>query len=545
MKKHIILVGLTGAGKSTVGSRLAAEIGWSLLDVDSAVEQLVDRTISTLIDEVGIATFRAVESGVLARACLADAPTVIATGGGAVLDADNRRLMQEHGRVVYLTAPVDALAARFAQRGEDRPLMRGDIPATLQRMVETRDPLYRQMADYVQPTEAGVDATVTALRHWLHDNPAANISFYDDAEPLLQAAAELAGGAANLRIVTEAGVWAHHEQRVTAGLGDVPTFSLPPGDAAKSLPQLARLYDWLAATHTERGSVVVAVGGGAVGDLAGFAAATYLRGLHIVQVPTTLLAMVDAAIGGKTAINLAVGKNLVGAFHQPTLVLLDPGFLATLPRPEYTAGWGEVCKYAFIERSLGGLGGFLELLEQQAPALSSPANLTEQSTIYPAGGLAARRNLQSIISRCASLKAQIVAADEREQAGGGRILLNYGHTVAHGLEQASNYAVLHGNAVAIGMMAAATIAERLGVCAAALIERQRRLLAGYELFTDAHTYRLDTNRVLAALRLDKKVQAGRIRWVLPTTPGFVTLRDDVPPELVVKVVTQVVERHDD
>ena len=255
----------------------------------------------------------------------------------------------------------------------------------------------------------------------------------------------------------------------------------------------------------ERRSLLVALGGGVVGDMTGFAAATWLRGIAVVQVPTTLLAMVDAAIGGKTGVNHPGGKNLIGAFHQPRLVLIDPQTLASLPEREFQAGMAEVIKYGVI--------GDPELFG----ALEAAGDLSSLERLTP-------ELLQAILQRSAAAKAKVVAADEHE--GGLRAILNYGHTLGHVVEALCGYGTyLHGEAVAIGMVAAGEIALALGLWTASDQERQRRLVAAAGL--PQRWPDLDLEAVLACLQGDKKVRDGRVRFVLPTGIGSVVIRDDI------------------
>jgi len=302
----------------------------------------------------------------------------------------------------------------------------------------------------------------------------------------------------------------------------VQRHAVPSGEASKSQDQLWRLYDWLLGAGVERRDAVLALGGGVIGDLAGYAAASVLRGIALIQLPTTLLAMVDAAVGGKTGINHPLGKNLIGAFHQPRLVLADTETLASLPRRELCAGWAEVIKHGVIRDA--GLFSDLEQLaaEQDWGAggfsgwQSADARLTERLT--------------AIIRRAVAVKVEVVSRDEREQ--GERITLNYGHTLGHAIEALTDdWALLHGEAVAVGMHAAARIAVAMGLCSAELVARQRRLLQAYGLQV-ALPHGLDPEAVLAVALRDKKVLAGRIRWVLPTALGSVVVRDDVPEALV-------------
>jgi 3-dehydroquinate synthase len=302
----------------------------------------------------------------------------------------------------------------------------------------------------------------------------------------------------------------------------VHTYSVPSGEASKNREQFWELCTWMIAGGVERRDTLLALGGGVVGDLAGFAAASVLRGITFVQLPTTLLAMVDAAIGGKTGINHPLGKNLVGAFHQPRMVLADTLTLHTLAPRELCAGWAEVIKHGMIRSA-----PLFAMLEEHAAELgaasAAPTTLPEPLT-------------SDIIRKAAGVKVDVVNADEREQ--GVRIVLNYGHTLGHALEAATGYGrLLHGEAVAIGMHAAAGIAVALGMLAPDTQERQQRLLAAYGLPT-AFPPDIDLAGLLTLTLRDKKVQSKRVRWILPTTIGEVTTRSDVPDELVQRVIGQ-------
>lgn len=319
-----------------------------------------------------------------------------------------------------------------------------------------------------------------------------------------------------LWLVSDSAVYPHYgaalEQRLGAAGYRVSSISVPAGEASKDLAVLGQLYDWLLGGGVERRDALLALGGGVVGDLAGFAAATALRGIALVQLPTTLLAMVDSALGGKTGVNHPRGKNLIGAFHQPRLVLGDTATLASLPPRELRAGWAEVIKHGVIRDA-----GLFELLERATPA-GQPALLADA----PA--------LAGLIRRAAAVKVDVVNIDERET--GERMLLNYGHTLGHALEALAGYGVLlHGEAVAIGMDLAGQIAVRLGMFAPAELERQRALLRAYGLPT-ALPPGTDPAELLRLTLHDKKVRAGRVRWVLPTRIGQAVTRDDVPEPLV-------------
>jgi 3-dehydroquinate synthase len=282
-----------------------------------------------------------------------------------------------------------------------------------------------------------------------------------------------------------------------------------PGEESKSIAMAAALWEKLLQLGTDRKSVIVAVGGGVVGDLAGFVAATYARGIAFFQVPTSLLAQVDSSVGGKVAIDLPEAKNMVGAFLQPRGVLIDTATLQTLPEREYRSGLGEVVKYGVILDA--SLFDFLEAHRQQV--LHRDPNVLTQ-----------------VIARCCRLKADVVEKDERDQTG-LRAVLNYGHTFGHALETLGGYhGLLHGEAVAIGMLCASRLAERLGRIDTSLTARQRDLLAAFGLPTDLPA--VDRDAILRAMLHDKKVEHGRLRFVLPTRMGHVELVGPIEPEQV-------------
>ena len=298
---------------------------------------------------------------------------------------------------------------------------------------------------------------------------------------------------------------------------DANLLVLEAGEDRKTLASISLIHDAAFAQRLERSSLMVALGGGVVGDMTGFAAATWLRGIGVVQVPTTLLAMVDASIGGKTGVNHPGGKNLIGAFHQPQLVLIDPDSLATLPEREFRAGMAEVIKYGVI-----GDAELFRELESAGERLASMRTLPAPL-------------LQRILERSAAAKARVVAADERE--GGLRAILNYGHTLGHVVETLCGYGTyLHGEAVAIGMVAAGELALELGLWSAEDQARQRAVIAAAGL--PGRWPPLNNAAVLECLQGDKKVRDGCVRFVLPTSLGSVEIRSDVSGEQVVAALAR-------
>lgn len=320
---------------------------------------------------------------------------------------------------------------------------------------------------------------------------------------------ELAAAGRRVAVVTDERVAAAQAEAIRAMFGAAPVLAVEAGEGAKSLAGLGRVLDFLAVSKLDRGGAVFAVGGGVMGDLGGFAAASWLRGVDFFQVPTTLLAMVDSSVGGKTGINIAAGKNLVGAFHQPRAVFIATSLLATLPPREFAAGMAEVIKYGL----LGDAALFAQL--EKTP-------LTVTSADLPA-----------VIRRCCALKAKIVEADERETAKeGGRALLNLGHTFGHAIENAAGYGeYLHGEAVSIGLCAAARLSQKLGAVTAAEVARIERVVAAHALPVRLRAP-LAYSDLQAAMTRDKKVRAGGLRFVVLKKLGEAATQGDVAPALV-------------
>jgi 3-dehydroquinate synthase len=312
-----------------------------------------------------------------------------------------------------------------------------------------------------------------------------------------------------LAVITDRNVADLQASALKSVFGDAPALVIPSGEESKSVPQLGSALDFLASCELDRSGAVFAVGGGVVGDLAGFAAASYLRGIDYYQVPTTLLAMVDSSVGGKTGINLKAGKNLAGAFHQPRGVFVSTDFLKTLPAREFAAGMAEVIKTALLgDRSL-----FEDL---------------ERSTL-----VAGDRRVPSTVRRCCEIKARIVEADEHERAeAGGRALLNLGHTFGHAVERVAGYgAYLHGEAVAVGLSAAARLSKKLGLIDELAVARVEAALSAHGLPTRLRSP-LGVRDLMAAMARDKKTRAGLPRFVVLKSLGEAVVRADVPAEAV-------------
>jgi 3-dehydroquinate synthase len=528
MKKHIVLIGLSGTGKSTVGPMLARRLRRRFVDTDALIEAETGRSIPDIFSTDGEPAFRRLEAQALARA-LDDPGSVIATGGGIVEPEANEPLLGQ-ALVVWLAAKPETLAARLAAgspRHAVRPLLGSEPLAALHAQLARRAQRYASFADWVVVTdqlsaEQAVDNIAQFVLHQQPDaagdlvvtTPGGSYEVVVARDALDQLPAWLAAHVPHRRvwIVSSDRIWPHHGARLLAllrGAGiTAQSFKIPDGEASKNLAVVSQVYDWLLGNRVERGDILIAFGGGVVGDLAGFVAATVLRGIGLIQVPTTVLAMVDSAIGGKTGVDHSAGKNLIGAFHQPRLVVADTALLATMPPGERRNGWTEAIKHGVIaDDSL-----FDDLVNHEADLRALREPWTAE-----------------LIRRAAAVKVKIVSGDEREQ--GDRILLNYGHTIGHALEQWSEYRLHHGEAVAVGMCAAAGIARRMGLSDTALEARQRAALLAFNLPVRLPTD-VDVDALLNLTLSDKKVRGQRIRWVLPTAIGAATVRGDVPQSVV-------------
>jgi 3-dehydroquinate synthase len=356
---------------------------------------------------------------------------------------------------------------------------------------------------------------MTVATRWLHAG-GRDVPLLAGPHALTQLRSALAGTGfdGRLFIVADEHAMTLHGSVLNEVLAGAPTLCISGQEVDKTLAQVARVWDWLIDEGAQRRDAVVAFGGGVVCDLAGFAAASYLRGIGLVNAPTTLLAQVDAAVGGKTGVNHERGKNLIGAFYQPLCVVADTALLATLSPRAFAAGMAEVAKIAMILDA-----GLFEKLEALAPGLEPGA----------------ADELAPIVARSIELKADVVERDERES--GDRMLLNYGHTVGHALEAYAGYGtLLHGEAVAIGMQAAASLALRMGMLGDDGAARQAELLESLGLPV---RWRTSADGVVGRLALDKKRAGNRQRWVLAERVGAGRIRDDVPPELARQAIAAV------
>lgn len=503
---RVVLVGFMGAGKSSVGRALAERLGWRFVDTDELVQALSGRTIPELFAD-GEPFFRQWEAQAIAT-LFAEEHLVIAAGGGALTHPESRRMLQALGPTVWLDAPLDVLWAR-AGADPARPLSLD--PADFNARHAARLPLYRQSplrldTENLSPAEAA---------DWLHrqlteEASTVEVALGDRAYPItIQPGALpalprlLEGTPGRCLVVTDTHVRDLYAEPLIAALelsGWHPALAVvPAGEPSKCLEQASALYDQCVRLGLKRHHPVIALGGGVVGDLAGFIAATYQRGVPFVQVPTTLLAQIDSSVGGKVGINHPGGKNLIGAFYQPRLVLADTSTLLTLSDREYLAGLAELVKYGVIMDA--ALFALIEAERERLLARDLPL-------------------LNRVVRRACELKAEVVRQDERE--GGLRAILNFGHTVGHAIEAIAGYGeFLHGEAVAIGMVAESRLAGRRGLLDPATIARIETLIATLGLPTAMPP--LDPDDFLAAMGRDKKNLDTGVTFILPTGIGEVRI----------------------
>ena len=520
-RRNIVLTGFMGTGKTSVGQVVAQRLGWHFVDLDERIAASAGKPVPAIFAEDGELVFRDLETAACRDLC-DELGLVVATGGGAVMRAANREALLSSGTVICLEAAPEAILQRVGN-GTDRPMLgHGDRAERIRKLLAERAEAYASVPHHVDTTGLNVDQVANRILALTADLPEGSHCIpvrtpdgggYDVliAEGILaEAGARIAAPGVKpgrCAVVTNPTVAKHHLPGLLSALNragfEPVVLTAPDGEAYKTLSTVADLYHRLAEAKLARNEAVIALGGGVIGDMAGFVAATWLRGVPFVQIPTSLLSMVDASVGGKVAVDLPEGKNLVGAFKQPELVLIDPDVLASLPGAEFRSGLAEVVKAGIIGDPLL----FLQLMGD------GPATLTD------------------MIAAAVRVKADVVQRDPYEM--GDRAWLNLGHTFGHTLELVSGFKLRHGEAVAIGMVAAAALGERLGTCErldgaeGGMVERVREMLERLGLPV---SYTFDEEAVLAAMGADKKRRGRSLRFVVIERIGKVTLVEGVAEE---------------
>ncbi len=590
-----------GTGKTTVGRETARRLGRAFVDMDDLIVARAGKPIPRIFAEDGEVMFRAIEAAVCAELSAQDG-LVIATGGGALVNPENRRMMlygaagarSETGPnpachiVICLDATPDEILRRVGA-GNERPLLNvADPRAEVARLLAARRDAYAAIPWHIETSRRSIEDVVAQVLA-LAETITLPVRYPGGEYPIhigrgllehlggaLRAAGVRAGTAVAIvtnPVVAAAGAVGNRPERRECARGtrsetapghieDRPdqgyagrveavlreagyrpfVCTIPDGEQYKTLDTVRALYEQFLTGRLDRSGVVLALGGGVTGDIAGFAAATFMRGVRFVQVPTTLLAMTDASVGGKTGVDLPQGKNLVGAFKQPELVLIDLDVLDTLPEAEFRSGMAELLKHGIIgaPELLGGMANrrISESANQQvSKSVNHELRITNLQSLIP--------NPQSLVTdyrlpitalaRSLQVKIAVVEADPFEQ--GRRAVLNLGHTTAHGLEQMSNFTMRHGEAVSIGMVVAARIAETLGRAEAGLAAYIAEVLAAWGLPVTCPPYPVEA--IWQAMTHDKKKQGKGLRWVLPRAIGDVMIADDVPEDLVKRILVEM------
>ncbi|MEA3408053.1 MAG: 3-dehydroquinate synthase [Chloroflexota bacterium] len=513
-RRNLVLTGYMGTGKSSVGQRVAQVLDRSFVDMDALIVEREGMSIPDIFRERGEDAFRRLERE-LCQELSARGGLVIATGGGTLVSAENRRPMEDGGCVICLDCAPDELVKRLGQ-GEGRPMLRADDPAERMReLLSARRPAYAQIPHHVDTTDLSIDQVVERVLNIFRADPTVwrvttptggyQIHLHPGGLYSLGALLRIRDVRSRLVVVSDENVWPLYGEAILESLRgscyDPAYVVVPAGEENKTLETTRTLYDRFVDANLDRGGAVVAVGGGVITDMAGFAAATFMRGIPLVQVPTTLLGMIDASVGGKVAVDHPQGKNLIGQFVTPLLVMLDPDTLKTLPEIEFRSGLAEVIKAGII-----GDPELFASLESKEGA----------------------RDLRGMVGCALKVKIDVVEEDPYEQ--GRRAVLNLGHTFAHAFEVLADYGLRHGLAVSTGMVVAAHLGEIRGLCSASTRERIEACLRCHDL---PITYDAQPPAaVYEAMATDKKRRGSRLRFIVPRDIGDVVIDGNVPRDQV-------------
>ncbi|MBL8062187.1 MAG: 3-dehydroquinate synthase [Anaerolineales bacterium] len=486
---HIFLYGPPGTGKSTIGKKLSASLKLPFIDLDRVIETNAGMSIPQIMEQQGETTFRDMEATALSALTM-ERESVIALGGGALLRDENRALAESHGKVLLLMADLPLLLERLRNETGKRPLLAGDLNSKLKSLLDKRKSHYDSFPLKLQVDARSAEhnsyrARVVLGRHHLsamreYDVMVDQVSNLPSLQPSI--------------IVTDENVAKYHLEKIQT-IFNAKSVVVPAGEEYKNLETVSRLWKGFLENGLDRKSTVVALGGGVIGDMTGFAAATYMRGIDWVVVPTSLLSMVDASLGGKTGFDLPEGKNLVGSFHPPKLVIADPGLLLTLPERELRSGMAEVVKHGVISDP-----GLFELASQ--------------------GMSWVKDHLEEVVKRAMAVKIKVIEEDPYEK--GIRAALNLGHTVGHAVELVSKFKLSHGEAISIGMAAEAKYAARVGLTGQSTVDAIVSTLSTLGLPIQIPD-EMPREEIIRVMRVDKKKNAKSIRFALPVEIGKVEL----------------------
>jgi 3-dehydroquinate synthase len=488
---HIFLYGPPGTGKSTMGKKLAQNLKLTFIDLDHVIETNAGMSISQIMEQQGETTFRDLESVAL-KNTLSENESVIALGGGALLRDENRSVAEANGKVILLMAELTTLLERLHYESGKRPLLAGDLREKLSSLLANRAGHYNSFPLLIHVDGKTAEQNTQQVQVALGRHHLAAMGEYD----------AIVGQVSTLKnfpmqnpiIVTDENVAKFHLEKVQSML-NAKSVIVPAGEEHKNLETISRLWNAFLENGLDRRSTVIALGGGVIGDMAGFAASTYMRGILWIGLPTTLLSMVDASLGGKTGFDLPEGKNLIGSFYPPKLVLADPSLLLTLPERELISGMAEVVKHGIISD----------------PDLFMMCNR---------GMDWVKSNLEEVVKRAMAVKIQVIEEDPYEK--GIRAALNLGHTVGHAVELVSKFKLRHGEAIAIGTVAEAKYAVRAGLAGPGLVDAVAETFKSLGLPVQIPD-EMPREEIIRAMRVDKKKNAKAIRFALPVEIGKVEL----------------------
>lgn len=550
LDKPIVLVGLMGAGKTTVGRILADMLGWPFYDSDDEIVRTAGKSISAIFEEEGEPAFRELER-ITIRGLLKNGRSVIATGGGSISVSETADMILENSVCLWIDASVPVLVERTA--GSDRPLLKhGDPEEVLSTLLEKRRSAYMQahlhiLDDNLTPDDMATRILMQICEYLFEHNaiedeekhiPQAlcmTVSLFDRSYPIFIGA----------NLLNDIDVWLSHEfhgrkafiitdynvreavtdlfqAAISPYMKSVAVMELSPGEKTKSFDRFQVVVEWMIENGIKRDSLVFAVGGGVIGDLTGFAASSVLRGVDFIQVPTTLLSMVDSSVGGKTGINSKFGKNMIGTFYQPRAVVIDLETLDTLPQREWLAGYAEILKTALL-----GDADFFYWLEINADKILEKTPVT----------------VMRAIEKSCHMKAEIVAQDEHEE-NGLRARLNLGHTFGHAFENLSGYGstLLHGEAVAVGLVLAARLSQRIGNLSKKDVLRITEHLQKIGLKTEIRDIGLPegttVSEIIDLMRKDKKSNQDGMVFIVMTRIGDSEIAYNIPEDLVKEIIIE-------
>ncbi|MES2677522.1 MAG: 3-dehydroquinate synthase [Pseudomonadota bacterium] len=537
-KKIIVLTGMMGAGKTTIGSKLADKLGFYFIDSDQEIEDAAGQSIADIFKNKGEKYFRQIEKDTVKGILNRDEQVVLSLGGGAFMDSEVRDLIKQRAVSVWLYADLETLLYRIAAKNT-RPLLHNvDKRAALSDLIIKRYPTYKQADIHIDTGKENYDLAIKniikKIGNFVSKKPekeivtvslgekSYNIVIGSGAINELGAQINKIKSYSKIIVLTDQNIANLHLQTLNNQLnkisGEVKNIIVPAGEKAKSFSNLENVLEQVLEIGIDRNALLVAFGGGVVGDLCGFVASILLRGVDFIQVPTTLLAAVDSSVGGKTAINSKFGKNLIGSFYQPKLVLCDLDFLETLPERDFISGYAEIVKYGFIKDK-----NFFDYLEQ---------NLTQIKNRD-------QEILQKIIVRSCQIKSEIVGLDEREN--NLRAILNFGHTFGHIFETETNYSdiLFHGEAVAIGMVLAAKMSVQLKLLNADFLPIIINHLQKIGLPTSPKNIQKSWNikHLISHLYKDKKVENKNLTFVLLENIGQSVIKKNVSEQDFLNVIS--------